>query len=438
MKDLKALFFILHVVHETIFSRITRATTSKQAWTVLQSEFQGSTKVMVVKLQALRHQFETLLMKNNETVQDFLSRVTTITSQMEAYGEQITDETIVSKVLRSLPLKFDHVVAAIEESKDLLVFSFDELMGSLQSHEVNCWYKDENKEEERKLFMAIYNVDDVSNDVWFVDSGCSNHMTSVRSMFKDLDESYKIKVTLGDNKQVQVEGKGIVAVKVRSGKIKFIYNVNFVHGLAFNLLSVGQLMSSDFSVLFDDDLCVIKEKKLGKIVNVPMSGNNMFPLEVSDAGEYVLVADQRTESKLWHMWYGHLNIKGLKLFSSKGIGIRRELTAAYTPEQNGLAERKNRIVVEMARSLLKAKTLSNDFWAEAIATDVYLLNISPTKAVLNCTPHEAWRGTKPSVNHLEIFSCIAYVLVSSQNRKKFDEKSEKCVFIRYCSQSKAY
>ncbi|KAK8561963.1 hypothetical protein V6N12_049018 [Hibiscus sabdariffa] len=81
------------------FSRIARATTSKQAWTILQNEFHGSTKVMVVKLQALRHQFETLLMKNNETVQDFLSRVTTITSQMEAYGEQITDETIVSKRL---------------------------------------------------------------------------------------------------------------------------------------------------------------------------------------------------------------------------------------------------------------------------------------------------------------------------------------------------
>ncbi|XP_039023138.1 glutathione amide-dependent peroxidase-like [Hibiscus syriacus] len=100
------------------------------------NEFPGSTKVIVVKLQALRNQFETLFMKNNETVHDFLSRVTTITSKMKAYGEQITDETIVSKVLRSLPSKFDHVVTAIEESTDFSVFSFDELMGSLQSHEL--------------------------------------------------------------------------------------------------------------------------------------------------------------------------------------------------------------------------------------------------------------------------------------------------------------
>ena len=89
------------------------------------------------------------------------------------------------------------------------------------------------------------------------------------------------------------------------------------------------------------------------------------------------------------------------------------MTAPYTPEQNGVAERKNRTVVEMARSLLKGKHLPNQFWAEAVATAVYLLNISPTKAVMNRTPFEAWYGMKPSVRHLRIFCCIAYALVNS-------------------------
>jgi len=70
-------------------------------------------------------------------------------------------------------------------------------------------------------------------------------------------------------------------------------------------------------------------------------------------------------------------------------GIHRELTAPHTLEQNGVVEWKNKTVVEMARGLLKAKGLSNYFWGEAIATAVYLLNISPTKAVLNKTPFEA-------------------------------------------------
>ncbi|GKD53211.1 retrovirus-related pol polyprotein from transposon TNT 1-94 [Tanacetum coccineum] len=66
----------------------------------------------------------------------------------------------------------------------------------------------------------------------------------------------------------------------------------------------------------------------------------------------------------------------------KNKGIHRELTSPYTPEQNGIAERKNRTVMEMARSMLKEKKLPDNLWAEAVATDVYLLNLSPTKAVL--------------------------------------------------------
>ena len=117
-------------------------------------------------------------------------------------------------------------------------------------------------------------------------------------------------------------------------------------------------------------------------------------------------------------------------------GIRRELTAPYSPEQNGVAERKNRIVVKMARCMLKEKKLPNQFWGEAVATAVYLLNISPTKAVLNQTPYEAWKGRAPRVSHLKVFGCVAYALVNI--RSKLDEKSVKCIFIGNCAQSKAY
>ncbi|KAK2969483.1 hypothetical protein RJ640_026379 [Escallonia rubra] len=148
-KDNKALLFIQQAVHETIFSRIAAATTSKEAWEILHKEFQGSSKVITVKLQSLRRDFETLFMRNNESVQDFLSRVTAIVSQMKSYGEQITDEIVVAKVLRSLTPTFDHVVAAIEESKDLTVYAFDELMGSLQAHEARLNRSLETKNEEK-------------------------------------------------------------------------------------------------------------------------------------------------------------------------------------------------------------------------------------------------------------------------------------------------
>jgi hypothetical protein len=119
-------------------------------------------------------------------------------------------------------------------------------------------------------------------------------------------------------------------------------------------------------------------------------------------------------------------------------GIHRELTTPYTPEQNGVAEKKNRTVVEMGRSMLKYKNLPNKFWAEAVATAVYVLNISPTKSVWNKTPFEAWFERRRGVSHLRVFGCIAYAFVNPQKRTKLDEKPEKCIFIGYCTQSKGY
>ena len=119
-------------------------------------------------------------------------------------------------------------------------------------------------------------------------------------------------------------------------------------------------------------------------------------------------------------------------------GIQRELTAPYTPEQNGVAKRKNRTVVEMARSLLQAKGLPNQFWGEAVATAVYILTLSPTRAVPDQTPYVAWTGRKPWVSHLKIFGCIAYALVDAHKHCKLDEKSVKCIFVGYSTNSKAY
>ena len=87
-----------------------------------------------MRLQPLQRDFETLMMNSGECIVVF-SSTTPIVSQMQSYTEKVTNQTIVEKELRSLTQNFDHVVVAIEESKNLSVFSFDELMGSLQDHE---------------------------------------------------------------------------------------------------------------------------------------------------------------------------------------------------------------------------------------------------------------------------------------------------------------
>ncbi|KAA8536856.1 hypothetical protein F0562_029334 [Nyssa sinensis] len=322
------------------------ATTSKQAWSTLQKKFQRDSKVIVVKLQSLRRDFETLYMKSGESITDFLSQVTTIVSQMRSYGKKISDETVVAKVLRSLTPKFDHVVVVIEESKDLSVFSFDELMGSFQAHEtrinrspekneenafqvkdivtkvaesdsstsrgcgrggfrgrgrcngrgrgrfdrqrqsgeqrnnkngvqcyhckkyghikVDCWYKEqqvnyaaENGKESSKLFMTYFDPNNKSSDVWFVDNGCSNHMTGMKSLFKELDETHKLKVQLRSAKEMQVEGKCTVGITTT-------HDVGEMAGDMFS--GVGEMAENMFSSAEDmagDVVQCVKEMPAG-------------------------------------------------------------------------------------------------------------------------------------------------------------------------------
>lgn len=121
-------------------------------------------------------------------------------------------------------------------------------------------------------------------------------------------------------------------------------------------------------------------------------------------------------------------------------GIRHESSAPHTPQQNGVSERKNRTVMESARSMLYSKGSSSgqkELWAEAVSCAVYTLNRASSRTVA-VTPFEGWYGVKPDVSHLKIFGCSAYVHIPQVNRRKLDPKSEKCIFVGYSDTQKAY
>ena len=82
--------------------------------------------------------------------------------------------------------------------------------------------------------------------------------------------------------------------------------------------------------------------------------------------------------------------------------------------------------------------MSHEFWGETIACVVHVLNKYPTKIVNNKVPEEAWIGMSCSVSHFRIFGCIAYAHVPKQLSKNLDDMSEKCIFLGYGEESKAY
>ncbi|XP_073128834.1 uncharacterized protein [Henckelia pumila] len=109
-------------------------------------------------------------------------------------------------------------------------------------------------------------------------------------------------------------------------------------------------------------------------------------------------------------------------------GILSQLTAPGTPQQNGVAERKNQTLLDMMRSMLSYSSLPNSFWGYALQTAVYILNIVPSKSIPK-TPLELWNGHKPSLRHIRIWGCPAHVLKG--NTRKLEPRSEVCIFVVY-------
>lgn len=102
----------------------------------------------------------------------------------------------------------------------------------------------------------------------------------------------------------------------------------------------------------------------------------------------------------------------------KSNGIVHETSAPYTPEQNGIAERANRTLIEKARCMMHHAKLSTSYWAEAISTACYLKNITPTRSINGKVPRAEFMDEQISYRHIRVFGCLSYVHTPKESRKK--------------------
>ena len=108
--------------------------------------------------------------------------------------------------------------------------------------------------------------------------------------------------------------------------------------------------------------------------------------------------------------------------------ISQEFSASITPQQNGVVERENRIIQEIARAMLHNKDVARNFWGEAVNTTCHTVNRVYFRPSTKKTPYELWKGRKPNVKYFRIF----------KNVGKFDSRSDEGIFLGYFSTSKAY
>ncbi|KAH9704888.1 Integrase catalytic domain-containing protein [Citrus sinensis] len=120
------------------------------------------------------------------------------------------------------------------------------------------------------------------------------------------------------------------------------------------------------------------------------------------------------------------------------FGIEHQFSSPRTPQQNGVVERKNMSIQEMATTMLNENSLPKYFWAEAVNTACYVLNRVLIRPNLNKTPYELWKYRKPNIGYFKVFGCKYFVLNTKDNLGKFDLKSDVGIFLGYSNSSKAY
>lgn len=121
----------------------------------------------------------------------------------------------------------------------------------------------------------------------------------------------------------------------------------------------------------------------------------------------------------------------------KNKGIILQTTVPYCPEQNGVAERKNRTLVEMVRAMLNGAELQKNLWAECILAANYIQNRLPGKSV-DKTPYELWFNKKPDLNHLRVYGSKAFVQIPKSKRQKLDNVSVEGILVGYEENTKGY
>ncbi|KAJ9553771.1 hypothetical protein OSB04_017816 [Centaurea solstitialis] len=402
----------------------------------------------------------------------------------------------------------------------------------------------------------------IASHKWYLDSGCSKHMTGRKEILSNYTEEYGGSVKFGNNELAPVVGHGDIVCKDIT-----IQNVAHVVGLNHNLFSIGKFCDKDLEVYFKKRRCVVRTEA-GRELLVGSRRTNLYTIrlqhKLQSMSPCFLTRSSLRQAVLWHKRLSHLNFRYIdkivkhqlvsgipmikfeqeemcpgcekgkmkrvshppkpeqgsksplsllhmdlcgpmkfqslagrkyilvivddfsrytwtKFLKSKDetssliinfikavqvqlnlpvqtvrtdngtefkniilktfyntSGITQTFSAARTPEQNGVVERRNRTLVEAARSMLAESQLPQYLWAEAVNTACYTQNRSIIHRRFGKTPYHILFGRVPSVGHFKVFGCKCFVLNESENRGKFGPKSDELIFVGYSESSIAY
>ncbi|GKV25633.1 hypothetical protein SLEP1_g35036 [Rubroshorea leprosula] len=432
-KAYQALSHIHSGVVDSLFPRIMGVETEKEAWDTLKIEFEGDTKVKGNNVITLKRQVEMLRMLEDETVHQYSTKLQDLVNRIRANGGEFPNKRVVEKIMVSVPDKFESKILAIEETCDLDTMTVNELISKLKAHDQRLTLKGQVAATEGAFQSRQKGKQVVTS-------------SDSKPSYDSLDK--------GNLVETQTQPCCSYAAKCDD---TWLWHKRYGH---FNMKSLKFLQTNELvrdlpSINLSDDVC--EACQLGKLHRQAFPVNQAWrateklelihtdicgPMKIESLSSnkyFILFIDDFTRMT-WTLRFDngkeYTSSEFNKICEDAGIG--HQLTVPYSPQQNGVSERKNRTVMEMARCMLHAKRLPKSFLAEVVYTTLYLLNSLPTKVVKGKTMVEAWYGIKPSANHLKVFGSVCYSHVLDVKRTKLDQKANVGIFVGYATQSKGY
>ncbi|KAJ9548963.1 hypothetical protein OSB04_021506 [Centaurea solstitialis] len=481
-KDLKAQSQIrLHLSHD-VLQDVLKETSAAAIWLKLEQLLM--TKSLPNKLH-LKQRLFYLKMAEGSSLSSHLSTFKELVCNLENMDVTYEDDDLALFLLTSLPDSYSHFRDTIMYSRDTLVL--DDVIVALDSkdkmkqianvtkaaeglsvrgrhterdfqspgrskskpkvkrkfcsfckkkgHVIDECYKLQNKNKGKETASSSHShADVVEDDVgellfvsdevnasppeWILDTGCTYHMCPNRDWFSTYERSSG-SVRVGNGHICTVVGRakeGVILSSTHTTKaiLEYVHSDLWgparvpSHGGALYMLTIIDDYSRKVWAYF------LKHK------------NDVF----ASFRDWKTMVEKQTDK---HVKYLRTD-NGLEFCSAEfnafctSQGITRHHTVVHTPQQNGVAERMNRTIMEKVRCMLSNSGLAKSFWAEAASTACYIINRSPSYALDKKTPFEVWSGKPANYSDLKIFGCPAYAKVDNG---KLDPRAVKCVFLGF-------
>ncbi|KAL4560354.1 hypothetical protein LXL04_032504 [Taraxacum kok-saghyz] len=335
-------------------------------------------------------------------------------------------------------------------------------------------------------FSSAFTTSTSGTRPWVVDCGATDHMTGDRNTFAEfqpMSEGKTIKVATGEDANVAGIGTVVISKNIT------LRSVLYVPNLDYNLLAPIKLMKDlNCITVLTPSVCVFQALNSRKMIGSAKVRDELYHCEAEKSGNRQISSSFNGPSRVKNVsgarWFvtfidDHTRVTWVFLMKDKSEvgplfqqfhkmvqtqfstkirvlksdnakeyfhselgnyltqqGIVHITSCVNTPQQNGVAERKNRHLLEVTRSLLFSSSVPNYFWGEAVLTAAYLINRMPSRVIDFKTPHQTLRSFFPHIRTfsevpLKIFGCTSFVHNHQPNHSKLDPRSVKCVLLGY-------